>query len=473
MVRVAKLDLPATRPGDAPLKSICINASWVEIIESTVTRLEYGAMWKPGTDIDDAEQQVFELYLLLREAIDGCGGGVKLRQNPLDKCQLQISYDDGQTWELAFDFGLCEAIRANAQATKQTYTNQQLGVAAGTYAGTNDPVAAATGVMGVPATSPDATDAYCTAWYAFIKSHVAYVIQQATVAGVITNVAVPVLPALLALGIVPLSITKIWPTLVSGDIVVSALDDVVIRDIACYAYERARISPYNPNIWYEALNGYSGTAGAQAVAAILYSDFRNDLRQWLAFLRLWGDIAKTQYRDCDCNPVSGQRVVVLSQLRGITGAGVALDGVFQTSMNAGTGGDRRPIVYAYPASIGDAQDTTFTQRVQGNWLSITALPASGTAVFRLLVEREVSPDTWVTVLPTTDNIARYDVPIDLPAIAWRFTAWNNASNSYGPIRINIAARVVPPPDNAYHIRGNAWSRFTGIAPTDWPFPPLP
>lgn len=34
-------------------------------------------------------------------------GGIMLRQNPLDPCQLEQSLDDGETWELAFDYSLC------------------------------------------------------------------------------------------------------------------------------------------------------------------------------------------------------------------------------------------------------------------------------------------------------------------------------------------------------------------------------
>ena len=41
-----------------------------------------------------------------------CNEGAMLRQNPDDNCQLEQSFDDGETWSLAFDFGLCEPLWA-------------------------------------------------------------------------------------------------------------------------------------------------------------------------------------------------------------------------------------------------------------------------------------------------------------------------------------------------------------------------
>lgn len=43
------------------------------------------------------------------EENDGCGAGgiMLLRQNPDDSCQLEFSNDAGETWSLAFDYGLC------------------------------------------------------------------------------------------------------------------------------------------------------------------------------------------------------------------------------------------------------------------------------------------------------------------------------------------------------------------------------
>lgn len=72
MARQTKLTLPSVGPTDGPLVSICINRQWVEIIESCVTRLEWPSAWIAGTDVDAAEQRAFELYLVLRNAVEGC-----------------------------------------------------------------------------------------------------------------------------------------------------------------------------------------------------------------------------------------------------------------------------------------------------------------------------------------------------------------------------------------------------------------
>ena len=108
MARMPKVVLPTATPTSEPLISICLNREWLSILHTCLTRLEWGASWKEGTDIDLAEQRTFELYERLRN-ISTCGGDMaRLRQNPENKCQLEQSFDGGITWELAFDFSLCK-----------------------------------------------------------------------------------------------------------------------------------------------------------------------------------------------------------------------------------------------------------------------------------------------------------------------------------------------------------------------------
>ena len=110
MARLTKVTLPLAAPAEQPTVKICINREWLQIIHTCLSRLEWQSSWIPNTDVDLAEQRVFQLYEVLRN-VQNCGDDIMtlLRQNPDNTCILEQSVDNGQTWQVAFDFSLCES----------------------------------------------------------------------------------------------------------------------------------------------------------------------------------------------------------------------------------------------------------------------------------------------------------------------------------------------------------------------------
>lgn len=85
-------------------------------IRAFLGQLDYLAYWwtwerdplKRGTEAARVWRRVVADVRQRIDDNDACGDeNMILRQNPSDTCQLQYSVDDGETWELAFDYGLC------------------------------------------------------------------------------------------------------------------------------------------------------------------------------------------------------------------------------------------------------------------------------------------------------------------------------------------------------------------------------
>ncbi len=71
-MRFAKLELPIHDVDEPNRVCISLNRDWLPIIMSAVSRLEYPASWKPGTDSDRAENNIHKLYTILRNPDDDC-----------------------------------------------------------------------------------------------------------------------------------------------------------------------------------------------------------------------------------------------------------------------------------------------------------------------------------------------------------------------------------------------------------------
>lgn len=84
-------------------------------IRAFLGQLDYLAYWwtwerdplKRGTEAARVWRRVVADVRQRLDDSEACGVNMILRQNPSDTCQLQYSMDDGETWELAFDYGLC------------------------------------------------------------------------------------------------------------------------------------------------------------------------------------------------------------------------------------------------------------------------------------------------------------------------------------------------------------------------------
>lgn len=72
MARFPKFTLPASLPSEPPFRSLCINEDWLYLVMNSITHLEWAASWVEGTNVNIAEQRVFDLYHVMRQATDGC-----------------------------------------------------------------------------------------------------------------------------------------------------------------------------------------------------------------------------------------------------------------------------------------------------------------------------------------------------------------------------------------------------------------
>lgn len=101
MARLTKLPLPVAMPTDAPLKQVCINEDWLQVIMNVCTRLEWPSSWAVGVDVDAAEQRVFDLYAMFRAATEG-GCGVDCCDDILDRLSgIEAALDAQSRLDLA------------------------------------------------------------------------------------------------------------------------------------------------------------------------------------------------------------------------------------------------------------------------------------------------------------------------------------------------------------------------------------
>lgn len=99
-------EYPAPTSGilDAPCISLRANVNWVGFLVGAVSRLAWFDVW----DGDDAEK--LRAVTEIDKFLDSLGGNnsMRLRQSTTNDCQLEQSWDCGQTWSLAFDYSLCK-----------------------------------------------------------------------------------------------------------------------------------------------------------------------------------------------------------------------------------------------------------------------------------------------------------------------------------------------------------------------------
>lgn len=104
------LDAPTAKIDDAPYVCIQLNEQWLPFVIGAIETLRWPDLYK-GTpeQIQFAALEATRLFLAIALGNIECPEEAmpQLRQNPLDPCQLQVSYDGGETWSLAFDYSLC------------------------------------------------------------------------------------------------------------------------------------------------------------------------------------------------------------------------------------------------------------------------------------------------------------------------------------------------------------------------------
>lgn len=80
----------------------------VNLILAQLDYIGWKTRYRPtSTEIDRNVIDRWKGNLAEKLLMINCGQSVLTRQNPLDYCQLQQSYDGGETWETVFDYSLC------------------------------------------------------------------------------------------------------------------------------------------------------------------------------------------------------------------------------------------------------------------------------------------------------------------------------------------------------------------------------
>lgn len=315
MARMPKVALPASTPSDSPLVSICVNRDWLSIMHTCLTRLEWGASWREGTDIDQAEQMAFELYDRLRN-ISSCGNDMaQLRQNPSNSCQLQQSFDGGISWELAFDFSLCQPKPSMADnITVYRYYLDTLNEYNETWIDSGEDVsifAPVTNYNG-SANDLDRDRALCTAINLFVET--LKEVTRRSRDNAVTDLAAPVAGAVLA------GLATAWNLGASFPVLVGALGTLLTKVAFVFSGELA-VQELEDNkdliicTMYDALKGQTITATAFGNSLNSLPELEYDVTQvlqqaianldvFLTFVKVWEESYRYAvsgiYLDCPC-----------------------------------------------------------------------------------------------------------------------------------------------------------------------------
>lgn len=90
---------------DEPCICLKLNQQWASHFLGAIQALIEDDAWLgTETDVFSAQQEVEKF---LAQFGDNMGCRTIFRQNPANDCQLQYSTDNGDTWDLAFDYSLC------------------------------------------------------------------------------------------------------------------------------------------------------------------------------------------------------------------------------------------------------------------------------------------------------------------------------------------------------------------------------
>jgi len=106
--RIKPTPIPAASAFDLPTRCVTINERWISHILGLLEVLDQPDAWiGTAEEITAARDEVNAIIAAFHEGNCETTMPTLLRQNPADVCQLQYSNDDGETWSLAFDYGLC------------------------------------------------------------------------------------------------------------------------------------------------------------------------------------------------------------------------------------------------------------------------------------------------------------------------------------------------------------------------------
>jgi len=118
-IRDEARDKPDADVFDEPVRCYVMNREWAKHFVGAISAL---AEWRAWTgDMDDRNEAVQQVQKFLAQE-ENCMS-FELRQNPLNPCQLQQTFDGGEIWTLAFDYSLCQSSTLQTSAYELAQQN--------------------------------------------------------------------------------------------------------------------------------------------------------------------------------------------------------------------------------------------------------------------------------------------------------------------------------------------------------------
>lgn len=311
----APLAAPTSKIDDEPYVCVKLNEQWTPFIIGALECLRWTDIYK-GTpeEIYYAALEATQLFLAVSLGNMECEGGTmtKLRQNPDESCLLEISYDNGVSWDTAFDYSLCMSKHEtiNNYYNDMSIANTDITNMMITYNG--DILNVAPDWEYTPGRAEFVDEAMCWAVREWVSLCCDYAIRKkeqdvekqkdlvaafadalegvAFVAGVMAGLAIwPVTlgAAAIALGLAGSNV-EVLAELIQAD--VSAFKNDEAKDlVACTIYGVMRGETPSFENWTTALEGHSFSGDAYDIANVCHA-FMQDEATFVAYMRGLSDM---------------------------------------------------------------------------------------------------------------------------------------------------------------------------------------
>jgi hypothetical protein len=308
---------------EPPLRQICINEQWAALLAMAVDRFAYADAWQ-GNLADDAVLLANVQEIISALEIGNCEetlmANYRLREKPGDKCQVQQSYDAGETWHDAWRNDRCAPDSVYAYLTMtagDTYTENVTEV----YDGTPESVATVYPPdYGAPNSISDKVLCYAIERYVASCSEAAIAIHQGTISetqealtlgslilGLIAAVALSPFTAGTSLAAYGWHIGFAGAVLAAGS---ELLDEIRSKDVSFWsdtdALQRVRCEMYNSlrgggtlptfSEWKNSVSGSDFDDDPEKLMAKWIYQCNQQQDDYLGFLTYLDDLAAIQDR---------------------------------------------------------------------------------------------------------------------------------------------------------------------------------
>lgn len=285
-------------------------------------------------------------------------------------------------------------------------------------------------VIGMQQASPTAVDAYPSAVYLFMRLWFD-AIKQKSAARLSQPYDRPSLfTNLESIGIVSLVTSRIWATQISVPMYNAFTDDFAWR-LAAHWIDRADAFEYRDTVFDKVLNGASGINSTEdAIIQLLQHDLDRDFKKFFAFLRLWGDVASTQFRQTQqTQQTQYQWLTIDANGRISNGAATSTaQSRFSAIYFPGSSSTQTPVVFATPVG-----GRLFADRVRMKLTELLIEPVSGQAEGRVKIWAENTANMETLIVDGENMPFRLTLPETAP-LSLRIECGNPAR----PFRLTIA-----------------------------------